>query len=98
MDRAQCTASNLLATASITIVGERIWADNTRNSNTSTVALRNAESQPIAASFTTGSDSNGYQMNNVKLQFGGHAHHDTYQTNVTVETVHRDATVEDRER
>ena len=32
-------ASTLLDTASITIVGEEIWADNTKNSNTSTVAL-----------------------------------------------------------
>ena len=29
--------------------------------------------QPVAASFTTGPDSNGYQMNNVKLKFGGEA-------------------------
>ena len=64
--------SNLLKTASITIVGERVWADNTANTDTTTVALP-AESQPIAASFTTGTDSNGYQVNNVKLKFGGDA-------------------------
>ena len=64
----ECTGNGLLATASIIIVGERIWADNTENSNTRTVALK--ENQPVAASFTTGSDSNGYRMNNVKLKFG----------------------------
>ena len=73
---ANCTGNSLLDTASITIVGERVYVDNTaNNNNTSTVALKGnlsatpAEDQPIAASFTTGSDSNGYRMNNVKLKF-----------------------------
>ena len=96
---ATCTEGNddrstLLRTASITIVGERVWADNTtRNTNTSTVALN--DNQPVAASFTTGSDSNGYRMNNVKLKFGINASEDNATntpTDVSVK-LFRDATL-----
>ena len=71
--------STLLASTFITIVGEETWADNTKNGNTSTVALKRKpdatppEDQPVAASFTTGSDTDGYRMNNVKLKFGKEA-------------------------
>ena len=71
VDPINSNVSTLLDTAYVTIVGERVWADNVENRNTSTVALK--ADQPVAASFTTGSDSNGYQMNNVKLKFGGDA-------------------------
>lgn len=85
-----CSGSNLLATASITIVGERIWADNiARNTNTSTVALK--ANQPVAVSFTTGSYSDGYRMNNVKLKFGTDAQK-TSPENVSVSLL-RDQTI-----
>ena len=79
--RTECTGSKLLKTDSITIVGEEKWADNTKNGNTSTVALKGntadpQQDQPVAASFTTDSDPNGYRMNNVKLKFGGDADDD----------------------
>ncbi|MCY4652782.1 MAG: hypothetical protein OXC95_06410, partial [Dehalococcoidia bacterium] len=68
-DRNNCDTSNLLATASITIVGEQVWTDNSDKIDTTTVELK--EDQPVAGAFTTGADSDGYRMNNVKLQFGG---------------------------
>ena len=70
-----CSKTNsnnkLLATTAVTIVGEKVWADNSDKTDTTTVALK--PSQPVAAAFTTGSDSDGYRMNNVRLKFGGSA-------------------------
>ena len=54
---------------SITIVGERILADNIGKADTSTIPLMT--DQPVAGAFMTGPDPDGYRMNNVKLQFGG---------------------------
>ena len=53
----------------ITIVGERILADNIGKADTSTIPLMT--DQPVAGAFMTGPDPDGYRMNNVKLQFGG---------------------------
>ena len=58
-----------LAETSITIVGERILADNIGKADTSTIPLMT--NQPVAGAFMTGPDPDGYRMNNVKLQFGG---------------------------
>ncbi len=74
-DRAQCDASNLLATASITIVGERVYVDNTGKiaATTDLTHPDGSSTTKVAGAFMTGSDTDGYRMNNVKLQFGADA-------------------------
>ena len=79
--RAQCDESNLLATAYVTIMGEQVYVDNTGNTATTTNLTHPdnddigspCNSTPcetkVAGAFTTGSDPDGYRLNNVKLKF-----------------------------
>ncbi len=65
-----CSGSNkLLDKDYITIVGERVWADNSDKTDTTTVELET--NRPVAGAFITGSDTDGYRLNNIKLKFGG---------------------------
>ena len=91
MTRGDCNTSNLLATASITIVGERVYVDNTDKVATTTDLTHpgggSGHTTKVAGAFITGSDTNGYQMNNVKIEFG--ADTNNIPTGVTV-GLHRD--------
>ena len=88
---ANCTEGNnnrstLLKTTFITIVGERVYVDNIDETAT-TIDLTVPDTMPqretmVAGAFTTGSESHGYRMNNVKFQFEGDA--DNVPTDVTV--------------
>lgn len=80
-----------MATAYVTIVGERVYVDNTDKVATTTNLTHPgggaSHTTKVAGAFMTGSDTNGYQMNNVKLEFGAHA--SNTPTGVTV-GLHRD--------
>ena len=85
----ECTGGTLLATASITIVGERVYVDNTNNTATTTNLDHPSDTATakiqVAGAFTTGSAIDGYRLNNVKLKFGGDTSNtDDTPTGVTV--------------
>ena len=91
----ECTG-NLLATAFITIVGEPSYVDNTDKTATTTDLTNpsntggNTHNTKVAGAFMTGSDSDGYRMNSVKLLFGGSTDVETNTpTGVTV-GLHKD--------
>ena len=69
--RDQCSTSNLLGTASITIVGERVYVDNTDKVATTTDLTHpdTTSKTQVAGAFMTGSDTDGYRLNNVRLKF-----------------------------
>ena len=64
---------NVLATAYVTIVGERVYVDNTdRDTATTTLdhpSATDSDKIQVAGAFMTGSDTDGYRLNNVKLKF-----------------------------
>ena len=73
----ECTGK-LLAKDSITIVGEREYVDNTDKTATTTDLTNpdnpdgnNTLKTQVAGAFMTGSNTDGYRMNNVELKFGG---------------------------
>lgn len=75
----KCTGNNdePLATAYVTIVGERVYVDNTSNNATTTDLDHPSDTATdktqVAGAFMTGSDTDGYRLNNIKLKFGGEA-------------------------
>ena len=78
VDNANECTGNLLATDSITIVGERVYVDNTDKVATTTDLTHPEDGYcshrtQVAGAFMTGSDPDGYRMNNVRLKFGGDA-------------------------
>ena len=84
----KCGGDNItLETASITIVGERVYVHNKDKTAVTTDLTHpggnTSNTTKIAGAFMTGSDPDGYRMNNVKLQFGADA--SNLPTDVTVE-------------
>ena len=74
MDNNDCTGGKVLDTTYITIVGEREYVDNTDKAATTTDLTHpdgGDRNTKVAGAFMTGSDTDGYRMNNVKLLFGG---------------------------